>query len=87
MKVNAETYASEATATVGFADFLFVVLRHLYSLLVVLQYSAPDSPPMTPLWREEECGKVVTNKFNGAIFAFVRFGEKERQVNKPECKL
>lgn len=65
----------------------FVVLRHLYSLLVVLQYSAPDSPPMTPLWREEECGKVVTNKFNGAIFAFVRFGEKERQVNKPECKL
>lgn len=42
---------------------------------------------MTPLWREEECGKVVTNKFNGAIFAFVRFGEKERQVNKPECKL
>lgn len=48
MKVNAETYASEATATVGFADFFFVVLRHLYSLLVVLQYSAPDSPPNDP---------------------------------------
>lgn len=71
----------------GICWFFFVVLRHLYSLLVVLQYSAPDSPPMTPLWREDECGKVVTNKFNGAIFAFVRFGEKERQVNKPECKL
>ena len=42
---------------------------------------------MTALWREAECGKVVTNKFNGAIFACVRFGERERQVNKPECKI
>lgn len=78
----------QATATVGFADFFFL---WCYGICIVFwlycSIQHPTHLPMTPLWREEECGKVVTNKFNGAIFAFVRFGEKERQVNKPECKL